>query len=278
MFCAQLKEIDANLLDWPVGTTGTTAYVDNWILRTHPKVMYEAGDVHVTRAIVGATSMDGLAPWMQTYGAFIPLSARSYNTAVEHYWKELSEQVLKMYPLLNFANNSMAAFVQADADASVVCPTLALAALMKAAGVEVYHYAFEYGPHGADAAVSVGLVPSIQESGVNLHWASHTSEIPLVFQNVCGKCWINKRCISNTACVSTRGWSSADDSLRLAEQMAHFWGSFAHARSPEARNASTWPSLKDAHTIPTMVFDAPMSKVTYGYRAKLCSLWASTLG
>jgi len=284
----QLRRMPASKLEWPdPDGYGTLAYIDGLVNPRHPREMYAAGEAHVSRAILGSTSMDGISPWVDVNarGRYIPRTPAAYAYGMPWHWGELSEQVLRLYPLAAFANDPVAAFVQGNGDASVVCPTMELARTLAARNTTtVYHYAFALGPHDADFAPLSGLVP-YAGGETSRRWASHAAELPFVFHNACGNAWSGLRHSSalETVCVKEGGgWYPGME--QIADSMGQLWGSFARQGSPALPSGEgpVWAPLEAGGALdelPTLVLnDADGLTLDRGYRTQLCQFWTSALG
>jgi len=264
-----------------------TAYVDGWVMPTLPRELYEAGKVNVKRAIAGANSMDSLLILSMRFAShlnILPTDAISYAEDVAYHFGDLLveesgepdldpnymvSQVLSLYDPLDFAN-PMTALWQADSDAGVVCPMRDLANLMARAGVEVYHFAFQYGSVSNDMATLYGLSPAI-EDGKSSQWASHGSELQFIFHNPC----------ENGVCLeSDNAGRFPKYANLLSATMNHAWGSFIRdpANAPTLSDGTSWPTIDSTQNVSTMIFDAPTVEVMKGYREQKCDFWSSSLG
>ena len=99
-----------------------------------------------------------------------------------------ADKVMKQYPIAAYNSSIQAAFIQADADAYVICPTLQLARdASTVSGRNVYVYEFAvFHPNrddprgfGCDNGVELDVVSAFDP--VTTTWASHGSEVQFVF-------------------------------------------------------------------------------------------------
>lgn len=112
-----------------------------------------------------------------------------YEPALQRVFGDaLGSLAISRYPLSLYKNNTAAAFIQAYADAMVVCPSIAFVTMLQSlmAIDKVYHYIFAYGPEYTDQAAEMRLVSPMQKT--SRHWASHGAELPFLFHNMCRRC------------------------------------------------------------------------------------------
>ena len=91
------------------------------------------------------------------------------------------------YPLSAYNGSPQAAFIQADADAYVICPALSVAQYAADAKVPIWSYEFAHfhpssvdpGGGGCDNGVELDLVSPVRNA-VNQRWATHGADIQFV--------------------------------------------------------------------------------------------------
>ena len=173
-------------------------------------------------------------------------------------------EVLAMYPLADFGGHPSAAFVAADGDFTVVCPLRRLADLIAQARLPTYEYVYTHSSEaGCDVAASDGIVPP-----GDLHWASHSSELPYVF---------GSRNISfDWGCPKTA------PERALSRAMQGYWMSFVRSGFPQG--ATPWPLVRRSSTDVgtrglqwprgTMKLDLPAPEIVPGDpKAPYCRFW-----
>jgi len=279
----ELLEVEPWQLVWPEGAGDgkCMAFVDNWMLHDTPYNMYIKGHVNAQRVVVGATSMDSLdlTP-IDKSGDFVPLKMEEYEPALQRVFGDaLGSLAISRYPLSLYKNNTAAAFIQAYADAMVVCPSIAFVTMLQSlmAIDKVYHYIFAYGPEYTDQAAEMRLVSPMQKT--SRHWASHGAELPFLFHNMCRRCIDSnsKSCKHNQICVGMGEWS--ESSRKMSNQMIQYWAGFARGESSPRANVTghetRWKSVSEVGVrMPTLFLDqTPTPYMQLGYRASQCSFW-----
>ena len=134
---------DARMIQWPDVTMNDPAvapyfsgyFDDSFVVPGDIEARWEHGDINPTELIVGHNSKDGTAGF---YGTAPTLgliaadkkqtSAADYEKAVRSAWGVHADRVLAQYPLHQYGGSPQAAFIQADADAFVICPSIAVGA------------------------------------------------------------------------------------------------------------------------------------------------------
>ena len=201
------------------------------------------GALNAEAVLIGGNSFDGLLSYSLPYEAPLGmLSREAYATKMADAWDADAAAVMALYDVdARFGGNTNAAYVRPDADAGVLCPSLAIAGALAARGVAAYAYLFDYGPVCDD----VGRLFATPGA-----WASHAAEIAWVF--------------------GARASCYRDESeLALTAAMQDLWGSFARGGGDPASGALTWdPYTRDGGAL--MVLDlAP--RVERGVKAADCA-------
>lgn len=154
------------------------------MLPEHPRTLYQKGSLNAKSLIGGGTSRDGVAGWY----AGLPRSAEEYHPAVVAHWTDriirtltgfnltgLGERVYQMYPLNRYRGHWGAAYVAADGDYNVLCPTKMLLHDAEKAGVIGYQYHFSHGPRCGRKPMNHRGVPNVTD------WAWHCAEELFLF-------------------------------------------------------------------------------------------------
>mmetsp|Transcript_47697 Transcript_47697/g.93734 ORF Transcript_47697/g.93734 Transcript_47697/m.93734 type:complete len:573 (-) Transcript_47697:80-1798(-) len=137
---AELRSVkNASTIQWPgylmnnltVAPYFSGYFFDPSVLATDPAESFRTGSITPNAVIFGHTSKDGTAAF---YGTAPVLSNGTdpevYYSAMRAAWGQKASKVIEQYPLGRFDNSPQSAFVQADADAYVICPTHKIAGLL----------------------------------------------------------------------------------------------------------------------------------------------------
>lgn len=222
-----LKEVAPDKLLWPLPTQGYF-FDDGLILAVDPLTVLEQGRGNVATLAIGGNSFDGTSELLP-HPAF-----PSTNATVEQYLASLrlyysagpahADAVAAQYLLERFGGNAQAAFVAADSDRVVTCPSLRVARAAATAGGRVHAYNFSHHQDQCDLATMVGVQ-------VSKDWASHASELVFVFGNVD---FVNPLNGSALHCNLT------EPELRLSSRVQSLWGSLAATGTP-LNDGVAWP-------------------------------------
>ena len=188
---ADLRRLPPQLLQWNNDTlmddNFAGYFVDGLVLPTAstPRDAYASGKTHATELIVGATSKDGTA---QMYGT-APLAnatAAEWRSLLAKRWGPAAAAVMAQYPLqARFGGDAAAAYIEADADERVVCPSLEMAQLASAIpGRTARHYSFAHLMLACDAGFATGTLPLPRSPALRVShagWASHGSDVKYTF-------------------------------------------------------------------------------------------------
>lgn len=189
-----LSALQLNAGDWPYGPS-----VDGVFLTDVPANMLKTGGVSLppgTQVMLGSNTQDTIMaePW---YNGPWPDSSLSWEATVNKYFLGNSSEVVARYPGGPDAKGYKAAFVSANVDTCVRCPTKWLGDMLAAheLNLTVFMYSFGYNTNPKFAG------------------APHAAEIPLVFED---------------SSPSPKGFSY---DATLARDMLGRWASFAKALS-----------------------------------------------
>ncbi len=229
---SDLQSIHPSMLQWPhiyaIDVEFPGYWVDGWVTPQHPIILY-ADQNHTLNPksfIVGGNSMDGVTPFVpyQT-SPIIPTSQWEFITQLKLHWtnifthtiesnsNNISANIAKLYPLndskFSRSTKAAAAYVSADGDYNVNCPSIYLAEYaLQRPNIDVYLYHFSHGP--VCKMNPVANYPQIISTG---GWANHGSEHAFVFG-------------TKPACGYT------EEELQLSFRMQKSWVSFATTGIP----------------------------------------------
>ena len=212
------------------------------------------------------TSKDGTAAFYGTAPTLglVPPNANTstdagFRRAMRAQWGEDAEAIMLRYPLRAYASPA-SAFIQADADANVICPSRRVARYAALAGRRVWVSEFAhfqpnptqpegcsgYGPggcrgYGCDNGVELDVVPPRHEASTRL-WASHGADYHFIFGTQAGPDGLGPP--SNwTQCRFDR-----EEAALSSAQMSQ-WASFARHGDPNVAAAAgslLWPAAAAA--------------------------------
>ena len=222
----ELRLVDPRALmqvGWPLPSNGW--YNDRIFLPHNTSWYFSSGKVHVDDLFIGANSFDGTS---ELY-PLIPNTSTQFKLYLgTTYGAANAATIYSAYdPLDSFNGSVVAAFVQQNGDNAVVCPSLSIARMINRTAtntnVWVYYYAHRF--DCVDLAGVLGLIPS---TGFR-EWASHASELPLLFGNLqfkdpLKKAW--KQCAPQLTPAHTA----------VSKQLQQMWGHAAHGRA----SSSLW--------------------------------------
>ena len=197
--------------------------------------------------ILGFTNKDGTAAFYGTapYLGQVPpdpkeTSKVNYTNHMKVAWGSDADKVMKQYPISAYNSSIQAAFIQADADAYVICPTLQLARdASTVSGRNVYVYEFAvFHPNrddprgfGCDNGVELDVVSAFDP--VTTTWASHGSEVQFVFGTEHGSDGLGPPNNYTTCRFS-------DSERALSDTMMRFWSAFARSGNPNTNSSIPW--------------------------------------
>lgn len=148
--------------------------LDGRLLTQHPAAIFARKSGLKTlhpraRVLLGSNTLDGLeaAPFL-SYRGQLPRSAEELAAAFEYYFgssPSMRNSIAEAYDASQFSDNATLAFIEANSDACVVCPTQGLAAALANGPDKLRVHLYRFGFAGEGHA---GLSP-------------HASELSLVF-------------------------------------------------------------------------------------------------
>jgi len=250
-----LRKVPAANLNWPDAAANWILFngffVDEGVMPTQPEELYKQGKVNVKQAIFGANSMDGVTPFGYACdGCTPPANASGWPEAMKAHWGPMADAVMKQYPLSRFNGEVATAFVRADADAMVVCPSFRQAQWVAAApGASAWSYLFDYNkdvirPCDICADVNDNMHNPIAPNNCTIPgqcsevgWASHCAELPFVWGTTNGAApWDSGLTLT---CEFT------DAEKPFVAELQGYWKSFFYTGQPTAA-AADWPAVAPA--------------------------------
>lgn len=192
-----------------INSTSIKDSIDNYVIPTNPIEYFRDGRLNAMEVMLGGNSFDGLETYYIKYMQnplthMMPHSV--YESRMLKAWGPNTAAVQAVYPVERFGGNTNPADVMPNGDASVICPTLEIAALITQAGGTAFSFHFQYGPVCSDVAGKMKTGP---------HWASHASELAWVWG-------YEPACYRNASEVA------------LTTLMQDYWGSFTRTGQPQA--------------------------------------------
>jgi len=290
-----LRDVRAELVQWPDSTMNDPQvapyfsgyFEDPGLLPAPAEQLWAAGKINPKEIIVGHNAQDGTAAF---YGAAPTLgwvapdknqtSPADYEKAMKAAWGEKAAAVLEQYPLSRFNGSVQRAFLQADADAMVVCPGYDILQYASAAGFKAWSYEFaHYQParwrtdgFGCSRATELDVAPPRQGPETRL-FAAHGDEVMYVFGNEEGPDGLGPP-NNKTICTFTPSESE------LSQQMRARWAAFAAGGDPAGPGGAAWPEYKGhADKAETLLFADETTDLVgitpqRGLHAPDCSFWA----
>eukprot|EP00040_Diaphanoeca_grandis_P034062 m.209755 g.209755 ORF g.209755 m.209755 type:complete len:597 (+) comp33050_c1_seq6:89-1879(+) len=296
----ELRSVKAELIQWP------SEYMDNLTLAPYfsgyfddelivpgnnAEVRWATGLINPEQIIFGHTSKDGTAAFYgsaPTLGMISPdanqTSPQDYTNAVVATWgKDLSQKLLKQYPLEAYGGSPQSAFIQSDADAFVICPSYSVGNYAVANGRSVWSYEFAHfqastvHPKGWGCDNGVELdVAAGYNTEENKRWATHGSGFHFAFGNTdgpdgCGPPNMLTHCPFNPA------------EETLSQQMMAYWASFAKTGDPNngcvfnGKKCVEWPQYGGPNGTTQLLVDGAVDAASLGpvkgMHASDCQFW-----
>jgi len=307
---ADLRSIPAEHVQWPDEwmSDPTKApyfsgyFADPAVLPLPAEELWRRGEINPEEIMVSFTSKDGTAAFYATaptLGLVTPdentSTPEGYESKMRTAWGGYAESVLRQYPLAAYPMAS-AAFIQADADAYVICPSRRLVRHAVRAGRRTWVSEFAhfqpsprpprgcsgYGPggcagFGCDNGVELDVVPGRHGSETRL-WASHGSEFHYIFGTEHGPDGLGPP-NNVTYC------SFSQPEAELSQRMMEHWASFARHGDPNVAGgpgAPAWPparlSAQGSVVVERMRFsvaetDGVPTGLVSGFRDADCDFW-----
>ena len=229
----------------------TGYFVDAFMLEGTPEAAWQRGGdaINPSALIVGHTSKDGTAAFYGTAPTLgtVPPDANqtgpaAYAAALRRAWgSKLAPKIAAQYPLAKYGGSAQAAFIQADADAYVICPSYAIARAAAQSGRAVWSYEFAHfepsrgaQPSGAsppngwgcDNGVELDVVRATPTAATR-RWATHGADVHYVFGTTRGPDGLGPP-NNYTVCAFD------EDERPLARAVGAYWTSFAKSADPNS--------------------------------------------
>jgi hypothetical protein len=291
-------------------------FLDTDVLPDTPAELFAKGVVNAKAMIVGHTSKDGTAafygdaPLVNTTGeaAYVKHMAMAWKGKTAANGSALLPLVLAQYPLARFNGSVSSAFLQADADATVICPSHALAHTLMTRGSSdatgegatelhtarsiiptfVFNFA-HFQASGCDDCVGLGTVRVGTSAATN--WACHGSDTKHVFGSEWGP---DPNGPYNGVNPRIHCPHNGTNELALTESMQGLWAAFATWELPSTPAKSgdllwggvKWPlylrSQATASVSKTLQFAAAGAEggivVIDSYKSADCAFWEEVHG
>jgi len=225
-----------------------------------PVTYYEQGKINSAGGmIIGHTSKDGTAAFYGVAPLSDDTSEASYVKAMQTRWGVHADLVLQQYPLSRFDGSPSSAYIQADADYAVICPSHHLADLLTShlwdtddanarRDLPVYVYAFAQYTE-CDPCIELGVLPTpkpdasvgvsslLYASSVTSGWACHGSDNQFVFGTEIGP---DGNAYNGSVPLNTRQPCPFQPNTHaLSKAMTRYWGSL-NSGAPVGKVA--WPT------------------------------------
>jgi len=282
---------DPTRIRWPDVIMNTDPYFsgyfeDEWLVPTLVSDRWKDGLlIENLDLILGFNSKDGTAAFYGTAPLLGEIKGDPKETSELNYSKHMSlawgrsaDAVMKQYPLTDYNGSVQSAFIQADADAYVICPTLQLARdASTKTNVYVYEFA-HFHPNrddsrgfGCDNGVELDVVSA--SNPVSTLWASHGSEVQFVFGTEMGSDGLGP---PNNLTTCTFSKSERE----LSRTMTCFWSSFARTGNPNNNSRddggcgkNKWEIFSSSDVGTTMLFRENNVQSVISRHAKQCKFW-----
>eukprot|EP01062_Namystynia_karyoxenos_P059935 TRINITY_DN51369_c0_g1_i1.p1 TRINITY_DN51369_c0_g1~~TRINITY_DN51369_c0_g1_i1.p1 ORF type:complete len:584 (+),score=163.26 TRINITY_DN51369_c0_g1_i1:84-1835(+) len=304
-----LRKLDAEAVQWPAPYMNdldkapyfSGYFEDRGVVPGPAEELWRSGAINPAEVLVDYTSKDGTAAFYgtaPTQGRVYPddntSTAEGYRTAMQTAWGADAAAVLRQYPLREYPTAS-AAYVQADADAYVICPSRRLIRHAARAGRAVYVSEFAHfqpaptPPEGCSTPGALGCVGWGCDNGVELDvvpgwrteqtklWASHGSSYHFVFGTEGGPDGLGPP-NNRTSCAFDA------PERALSAQMMAYWASFVRSGEPNsgrAAGALRWPPAVAADgglsvlRLSVEATDGAAPQVLSGMNTANCDFWDS---
>eukprot|EP01065_Artemidia_motanka_P044556 TRINITY_DN6365_c5_g1_i1.p1 TRINITY_DN6365_c5_g1~~TRINITY_DN6365_c5_g1_i1.p1 ORF type:complete len:604 (+),score=189.00 TRINITY_DN6365_c5_g1_i1:77-1813(+) len=302
-----LRKLPAEQIQWPAEYMNdldkapyfSGYFVDHAVVPEDTQALWKAGEINPEELVISFTSKDGTGAFYgtaPTLGLVVPdvnkNNPAGYKSTMDFVWGNTSASVMGQYPLSSYPS-APAAFVQADADAYVICPSRRMVRYAAAAGRRVFSSEFAHFqpsptmPKGCSGWGATGCAGWGCDNGVELDvvpghrteetkgWASHGSAYHFAFGTEKGPDGLGP---PNN--VTYCGFDA--DEQQLSDWLMAYWASFARhgdTNVAKAAGAPAWPAVpKDLSSLPVMKLsveatDGVPTKVTDGIHTADCDYW-----
>jgi len=225
-----MAELRAKPVNELTGMASQGLVIDGYLIPEDVSLIFQAGKQNVVDVLTGSNKDEanfGICPGAGLAGrGGANMSVANFKSRAEQRFGELSDQYLKLYPVVSDDDAKKAAH-EACAD-EITWNMRQWAAAEAGKGKKAYTYFFSH-------VQNVNGQPS--PAG-----ATHTAEISFAWNNPKGQ--------------ATQTWTDVD--TKLADQMSSYWVNFITKGDPNGPGLPNWPEFKDLSKSKVMVFgDAP---------------------
>jgi carboxylesterase type B len=265
-----LRLVPANSVIWPDeavnnGVDFPGHFIDGWVLPERPLAYWRRGDINPKQMMIGAHSKDGTSAvyeivpvWNATKEEYIKtvkaFDADAFNGWNHNYNYRSGTKVASSYLLGKYEEHPSGAWIQADSDRAVLCPSQQIASHATRAGVDVFSFVYtmgdptlkcpgqnvymaENGFTPPDAAAQAQRQIQADKEGENKcsiknTYSYHAAEMPYVFGTRIGPPDIGDSGEATIEC-KLRAEQEA-----LSDAIMHYWATFARDGTPRAASQS----------------------------------------
>lgn len=223
---AQLRAMPASEISTKL--RGQGLIVDGWVIPEDMSVTFAAGRQNPVDVLVGSNGDEG------SFGASFgpPVTLESWQKGAPQRWKDLADAGLAVYPAKTDAE-AKAVAIQPFSDSLGWLMRLFADSQAKI-GKKAWFYHFTHVPPYAPGTTNLG--------------ASHTSELPYVFDNLAAPRTFPDRSSPELAAADPREQA-------FARQVSAYWVNFARTGDPNGPGLPQWPSVKELGPTEAMVLD-----------------------
>jgi para-nitrobenzyl esterase len=263
-------------------------------------VLAGKGEGNPLSVLLGTTSKDGTAAFYSACPLANATGLAAFKEALMSAGLNETQAlaVAGRYPLSGFGGSVASAFIQADADRFLHCPTYALARSLAALPVafpdtgqqqrmDIRVFSFDhFAENGCDAGVALGVV---QPGGPgSVHWASHGSDVAFTFRSVRGQAMLNPQ--EDAHCPLDWEEDALSDSMMAlwSSQLTHGkpsdpgrlprpWPLFSHNHTPRGGGSRKPLLLEEFVSLETASLGGIGVRSLSQQTRELCSFWASII-